>query len=167
MNFLDESFWLAVSFVIFVYLVYRPAKKAILNSLDAKILEVQEKVLKAEKLKEDAALLFKNTNAQIKKLETLRSQMIEESNEITKKIIQEKTKEIEEFLEHKKSDAIQLMQNQKSTASKELQDEFCDEVIKLVSEYFQSVKLSESNIAKNLMDKSDFPQDEGKATSPH
>ncbi|ALA61331.1 F0F1 ATP synthase subunit B [Rickettsia amblyommatis] len=164
MNFLDESFWLAVSFVIFVYLVYRPAKKAILNSLDAKILEVQEKVLKAEKLKEDAALLFKHTNAQIKKLETLRSQMIEESNEVTKKIIQEKTKEIEEFLEHKKSDVIQLMQNQKSTASKELQDEFCDEVVKLVSEYFQLVKLSESNIAKNLMDKSDFPQDEGKAT---
>ncbi|WP_016917319.1 F0F1 ATP synthase subunit B [Rickettsia honei] len=164
MNFLDESFWLAVSFVIFLYLVYRPAKKAILNSLDAKILEVQEKVLQAEKLKDDAALLFKHTNAQIKKLKTLRSQMIEESNEVTKKIIQEKTKEIEEFLEHKKSDAIQLMQNQKSTASKELQDEFCDEVIKLVSEYFKSVKLSESNIAKNLMDKSDFPQDEGKAT---
>ncbi|WP_016769788.1 F0F1 ATP synthase subunit B [Rickettsia sibirica] len=164
MNFLDESFWLAVSFVIFLYLVYKPAKKAILNSLDAKILEVQEKVLQAEKLKEDAALLFKHTNAQIKKLETLRSQIIEDSNEVTKKIIQEKTKEIEEFLEHKKSDAIQLMQNQKSTASKELQDEFCDEVIKLVSEYFQSVKLSESNIAKNLMDKSDFPQDEGKAT---
>ncbi|AFB25651.1 MULTISPECIES: F0F1 ATP synthase subunit B [spotted fever group] len=159
MNFLDESFWLAVSFIIFLYLVYRPAKKAILNSLDAKILEVQEKVLQAEKLKEDAALLFKHTNAQIKKLETLRSQLIEESNEVTKKIIQEKTKEIEEFLEHKKSDAIQLMQNQKSTASKELQDEFCDEVIKLVSEYFQSVKLSESNIAKNLMDKSYFPQD--------
>ncbi|MFA1688778.1 F0F1 ATP synthase subunit B [Candidatus Rickettsia barbariae] len=164
MNFLDESFWLAVSFVIFLYLVYRPAKKAILNSLDTKILEVQEKVLQAEKLKEDAALLFKHTNAQIKKLETLRSQIIEDSNEVTKKIIQEKTKEIEEFLEHKKSDAIQLMQNQKSTASKKLHDEFCDEVIKLVSEYFQSVKLSESNIAKNLMDKSDFPQDEGKAT---
>ncbi|KIJ88826.1 F0F1 ATP synthase subunit B [Rickettsia asembonensis] len=164
MNFLDESFWLAVSFVIFVYLIYRPAKKAILNSLDAKILEVQEKVLKAEKLKEDAALLFEQTNAQIQKLETLRSQMIEESNEVTKKIIQEKTKEIEEFLEHKKFDAIQLIQNQKSTATKELQDEFCDEVIKLVSEYFQSAKFSESNIAKNLMDKSDFPQKEDKST---
>ncbi len=97
MNFLDESFWLAVSFVIFLYLVYRPAKKAILNSLDAKILEVQEKVLQAEKLKEDAALLFKHTNAQIKKLETLRSQMIEDSNEVTKKIIQEKLKKLKNF----------------------------------------------------------------------
>ncbi|ABV72970.1 F0F1 ATP synthase subunit B [Rickettsia canadensis str. McKiel] len=156
MNFLDENFCLAVSFVIFVYLIYKPAKKAILNSLDVKILEIQERVLKAKKLKEDAILLFEQTNAQIKQLDTLRSQMIEESNKVTKKIIQEKTKEIEEFLEHKKSDAIKLIQHQKLITSKELQDEFCDEVIKLVSKYFQSVKLSESNIAKNLMDKSDF-----------
>ena len=115
MNFLDESFWLAVSFIIFVYLIYRPAKKAILNSLDAKILEVQEKVLKAEKLKEDAALLFEQTNAQIKTLDTLHSQMIEESNRVTKKIIQEKTAEIEEFLEHKKSDAIKAEKTNKQT----------------------------------------------------
>ncbi|WP_347939194.1 F0F1 ATP synthase subunit B [Rickettsia oklahomensis] len=164
MNFLDESFWLAISFVIFIYLIYRPAKKAILNSLDAKILEVQERVLKAEKLKEDATLLFKQANAQIKQLETLRSQMIEESNEITKKIIQEKTKEIEEFLEHKKSNAMKLIQNQKLITSKELQDEFCDEVIKLVSKYFQSVKLLESNIAKNFIDKSDFSHNDDKVT---
>ena len=164
MNFLDENFCLAVSFVIFVYLIYKPAKKAILNSLDVKILEIQERVLKAKKLKEDAVLLFEQTNAQIKQLDTLRSQMIEESNKVTKKIIQEKTKEIEEFLEHKKSDAMKLIQNQKLITSKELQDEFCDEVIKLVSKYFQSVKLSESNIAKNLMDKSDFVHNNDKVT---
>ncbi|AFB20599.1 F0F1 ATP synthase subunit B [Rickettsia canadensis] len=164
MNFLDENFCLAVSFVIFVYLIYKPAKKAILNSLDVKILEIQERVLKAKKLKEDAVLLFEQTNAQIKQLDTLRSQMIEESNKVTKKIIQEKTKEIEEFLEHKKSDAIKLIQHQKLITSKELQDEFCDEVIKLVSKYFQSVKLSESNIAKNLMDKSDFVHNNDKVT---
>ncbi|HJD55688.1 MAG TPA: F0F1 ATP synthase subunit B [Rickettsia endosymbiont of Pyrocoelia pectoralis] len=154
MNFLDESFWLACSFIIFVYLIYKPAKKAILNSLDTKISEVQEKILKAEKLKEDAKLLFEQTEAQIKNLETLRLQMTKENNEITEKIIQEKTKEIEEFIEHKKAETIKLIENQKSAASEELQNEFCDEVIKLVSEYFQSSKnnnLSESDIAKNLM----------------
>lgn len=154
MNFLDESFWLACSFIIFVYLIYRPAKKAILNSLDTKISEVQEKILKAEKLKEDAQLLFEQTEAQIKNLETLRLQMTKENNEITEKIIQEKTKEIEEFIEHKKVETIKLIENQKLAASEELQAEFCDEVIKLVSEYFQSSKnnnLSESDIAKNLM----------------
>ncbi|ADE29530.1 F0F1 ATP synthase subunit B [Rickettsia prowazekii] len=167
MNFLDESFWLTISFVIFVYLIYRPAKKAILNALDTKISEIQEKVLKAKKLKEDAALLFEQTKLQIQKLETLRSQMIEESDKATKQIIQDKTKEMEEFLERKKADAIQLIQNQKSTASKDLQDEFCDEVITLVSKYFRSAKLSEKSIAKNLMDKSDFVHNDSKATYLH
>lgn len=158
MNFLDESFWLACSFIIFVYLIYKPAKKAILNSLDTKILEVQEKILKAEKLKEDAKILFEQTEAQIKNLETLRLQMTKDNNEITEKIIQEKTKEIEEFIENKKAETIKLIENQKLAASEELQNEFCDEVIKLVSEYFQSNKnnnLLESDIAKNLMNKAD------------
>ncbi|MCC8377179.1 MAG: F0F1 ATP synthase subunit B [Rickettsia endosymbiont of Graphium doson] len=156
MHFLDESFWLAISFIIFVYLIYRPAKKAILKSLDTKVLEVQERVLKAEKLKDDAKLLFEQTKEQIKNLEALQLQMTKENNEITKKIVQEKTKEIEEFLEHKKVETIKLIESQKLLASKELQDEFSDEVVKLVSEYFHSTKnnnLSETDIAKNLMDK--------------
>lgn len=154
MNFLNESFWLACSFIIFVYLIYKPAKKAILKSLDTKISEVQEKILKAEKLNEDAKLLFEQTEAQIKNLETLRLQMTKENNEITEKIIQEKTKEIEKFIKHKKAETIKLIENQKLAASEELQIEFCDEVIKLVSEYFQlsnNNNLSEIDIAKNLM----------------
>lgn len=156
MHFLDESFWLAISFIIFVYLIYRPAKKAILKSLDTKVLEVQEIVLKAEKLKDDAKLLFEQTEEQIKNLEALQLQMTKENNEITEKIVQEKTKEIEEFLEHKKIQTIKLIESQKLLASKELQDEFSDEVVKLVSEYFHSTKnnnLLETDIAKNLMDK--------------
>lgn len=156
MHFLDESFWLAISFIIFVYLIYRPAKKAILKSLDMKVLEVQERVLKAETLKDDAKLLFEQTKEQIKNLENLRLHMIKENNKITEKIVQEKTKEIEEFLERKKVETIKLIESQKSLASKELQDEFSDEVVRLVSEYFHSTNnnnLSETDIAKNLMDK--------------
>ncbi|XVN41110.1 MAG: ATP F0F1 synthase subunit B [Rickettsia endosymbiont of Argas persicus] len=156
MNFLDESFWLACSFILFIYLIYKPAKKVILKSLDTKILEVQERVLKAQKLKDDTALLFEQTEAQIKNLEILRLEMTKESSEITEKIIQEKSKEIEEFIENKKNETIKLIENQKLAASKELQTEFCNDVVSLVSEYFQMTKnnnLSDSNIAKNLMSK--------------
>ncbi len=156
MHFLDESFWLAISFIIFVYLIYRPAKKAILKSLDMKVLEVQERVRKAEKLKDDAKLLFEQTAEQIKNLEILQLQMTKENNEITEKIVQEKTQQIEEFLERKKIETIKLIESQKSLASKELKDEFSDEVVLLVTKYFYLTKnnnLSETDIAKNLMDK--------------
>ena len=42
MHFFDENFWIAVSFVIFLYFAYKPIKKAIINSLDAKINEIKE-----------------------------------------------------------------------------------------------------------------------------
>ncbi|MFY9589252.1 ATP F0F1 synthase subunit B [Rickettsia endosymbiont of Halotydeus destructor] len=154
MNFLDESFWLAISFIFFIYLVYRPIKKTILKSLDTKVLEVQERLLKAEKLKDDAVLLFTQISEQLKKLEVLRNQMLQEGQKHNEEIVEEKNKEIGEFLERKKIEAIKSIENYKSQANKNLQAEFCEEVIKLVSEYFQSSKnpdLLDSDIAKNLM----------------
>ncbi|WP_253308168.1 MULTISPECIES: ATP F0F1 synthase subunit B [unclassified Rickettsia] len=154
MHFLDESFWLAISFILFLYLLYRPIKKVILNSLDAKILEVQEKVLKAEKLKDDAVLLFEQTRKQLEILEVLRNQMLQEGQKHTEEIVKEKNKEIEEFLERKKIEVVKLIENQKNQASQTLQIEFCDQVIELVLAYFQSSKSTDfldSDIAKNLM----------------
>jgi F-type H+-transporting ATPase subunit b len=154
MNFLDESFWLAVSFIFFIYLIYRPTKKAILKSLDTKVLEIQEKVLKAEKLKDDAVLLFAQISEQIKKLEILRNKMLQEGEKHTEEIVKEKNKEIEELLEHKKVEVVKLVENQKNQASQALQVELCDQVIELALAYFQSSKstdLLDSDIAKNLM----------------
>ena len=51
MHFFDASFVIAVCFVIFIYLAYRPVKKAILASLDARINEIKEKLSQAERLK--------------------------------------------------------------------------------------------------------------------
>ena len=39
-HFFDESFVIAVCFIIFIYLAYRPVKKAIIASLDARINEI-------------------------------------------------------------------------------------------------------------------------------
>ena len=58
MHFFDESFVVAVCFVIFVYLAYRPIKKAIIASLDARIEEIKQKLAQAEKLKADAKSLL-------------------------------------------------------------------------------------------------------------
>jgi F-type H+-transporting ATPase subunit b len=154
MNFLDESFWLAVSFIIFMYLAYRPTKKIILKALDVKVLEVQEKVLKAEKLKEDMQLLFEQINAQIKNLEVLGAQMLEEEQKHIEKITQEKNNEITEFLEHKKTETIKLIESKRIESDQALKLDYCNKVTELVSRYFQLSQnadlLSEIDIAKNL-----------------
>ncbi len=50
----DPTFWVAISFVIFVLLAAKPAWKFITSALDAKIEEIREKIEEATKLREEA-----------------------------------------------------------------------------------------------------------------
>lgn len=156
MHFLDERFWLAVSFIIFLYLAYKPIKKALLNSLDLKITSIKEQVLESQKLNKDAVELLKKTTEQLEKLSNLRDKIIKEGIEITDKLVIEKNKEIEIFLERKQAEAVSLIENQQSEALQILQAELSDKIIKIVTLYFQSSQnegLKDSEIAKKLMGK--------------
>ena len=51
-HFFDESLVIAICFIIFIYLAYRPIKKAIVASLDARIDEIKTKLTETEALKQ-------------------------------------------------------------------------------------------------------------------
>lgn len=155
-HFLDEKFWLAVSFVIFLYFAYKPIKKALLNSLDLKIASIKEQVLEAQKLNIDAQDLLKKTTEQLEKLANLGDKIIKEGVEATDRLVVEKNKEIEMFLERKQAEVVNLIENQQSKALQVLQTELSDKITKLVTLYFQSSQnagLKDSEIAKKFMGK--------------
>ncbi|WP_341755405.1 ATP F0F1 synthase subunit B [Candidatus Tisiphia endosymbiont of Ptychoptera albimana] len=155
MQLFDEKFWLAVCFLIFVYLVYRPIKNIILKSLDDKIMAIKDQVLEAQKLNEDMTLLFEDATAQIQQIEVLREKMIKDGKETANNIIKQQNEEIDKFLESKKLETIDLMNRQKLEASQMLQSEFCDKMVELVTIYMRSTKndsISDSKIAKRLME---------------
>ncbi|WP_375358883.1 ATP F0F1 synthase subunit B [Candidatus Tisiphia endosymbiont of Neophilaenus lineatus] len=155
MQLFDEKFWLAVCFLIFVYLVYRPIKNIILKSLDDKIMAIKDQVLEAQKLNEDMTLLFEDATAQIQQIEVLREKMIKDGKETANNIIKQQNEEIDKFLESKKLETIDLMNRQKLEASQMLQSEFCDKMVELVTIYIRSTKndsISDSEIAKRLME---------------
>lgn len=151
----DERFWLAICFLIFVYLVYRPIKNIILKSLDDKIVAIKNQVLEAQKLNEDMTLLFEDAVKQIQQIEVLREEMLKDGKETANNLIEQQNAEIDKFLESKKLETIDLMNRQKLEASQMLQSEFCDKMVELVATYMQSTKnnsMSDSEIAKNLME---------------
>lgn len=154
MQLFDEKFWLAICFLIFVYLVYRPIKNIILKSLDDKIMAIKDQVLEAQKLNEDMTLLFEDAAVQIQQIEVLREKMIKDGKETANNIIKQQNEEFDKFLESKKLETIDLMNRQKLEASQMLQSEFCDKILELVAIYMQSTKndsISDSEIAKRLM----------------
>lgn len=155
MQLFDEKFWLAICFLIFVYLVYRPIKNIILKSLDDKIMVIKDQVLEAQKLNEDMTLLFEDATAQIQHIEVLRKKMIKDAKETANNMIKQQNEEIDKFLESKKLETIDLMNRQKLEASQMLQSEFCDKMVELVTIYMRSTKndsISDSEIAKRLME---------------
>ena len=60
----DPTFWVAVAFVVFVVLIFKPSKGALIGSLDAKIVEIRQEVEEAEKLREEAQSLLANYQRQ-------------------------------------------------------------------------------------------------------
>ena len=60
----DPTFWVAVAFVVFVVLVFKPIKVALIGGIDAKIAEIRQEVEEAEKLREEAQSLLANYQRQ-------------------------------------------------------------------------------------------------------
>ena len=61
--FTDPQFWVAVAFLIFVIAIFKPVRKILILSLDAKINEIKKNIDEAENLKDDAG----STLTEIKK----------------------------------------------------------------------------------------------------
>ena len=55
----DSSFWVAISFIIFLILVFRPLSRQLSDGLDQKIKELKEKLDKSKSLKTEAEKIYK------------------------------------------------------------------------------------------------------------
>jgi len=154
MQFFNEQFWLAVSFLIFLYLVYKPIKSIILKSLDNKIVLIKNQVLEAQKLNDDMTRLHEDVVRQLDQLDQLKETMLKEGQETANQIIEERTKEIDHFLENKKQEVINLINNQKLLACQEIQAEFSDKIVKVISIYLKDQEdvISDSDIAKKIIE---------------
>lgn len=156
MHFMDESFWVAVSFVIFLYFAYKPIKKAIVASLDAKIEEIKKTLAEAEKLKEDAKILLDEVRDEVEDFEKRRKQILESADVSTERMVELRTKETQMLLARMKSSAIKTIENKKNIASAELRDEFIETVLSTVRTYLVETKnnnVSDEEIINSFMKK--------------
>ncbi len=135
MHFFDENFWVAISFILFVYFAYKPVKKAIINSLDVKIDDIKQKFAESEKIKTEAKLLLEEIQKEMMNFEEYKKQIINKAKDSTEKLIKKRTKEMEIALDRKSKSANQIIENEKSKISEELKNEFTDSVINSVRNY--------------------------------
>ena len=155
-NFFDESFVVALCFVFFIYFAYRPVKKAIVASLDARIDEIKTKLAETEELKKDAKLLLDEIKQEMQVFEERKSSILENADTVTQRLVEIRTKEMELMLARKKDLVIKSIDNQKERASDQMRIEFTDTVLKTVRTYLIETKnnaISDEKIISLLLKK--------------
>ena len=156
MHFFDESFVVAVCFVIFVYLAYRPVKKAIIASLDARIEEIKQKLTQAEKLKADAKSLLDKVEKELGDFEVRKKDILDSAQNSIERLVETRNKELSLLLARKKDSAIKAIDNEREKASDKLRSEFTETVLKLVKTYLTQTKnndVSDQEIIERFLKK--------------
>ena len=120
---IDATFWVAVSFFIFLgILVYLKVPQKINNSLTDKINEMKKELNEAERLKFEAKNLLSNYENKIDKSKKETQNIINLAKKNTEKNILEKTKKFHQLIENKKKNAEQKITQMKENALKDIKN---------------------------------------------
>lgn len=119
---LNASFWLAISFCIFVFVAYKPIKNALLKYLDNEIANVVTSLADAKKLKEEAEEMVNSLKLSIKKLEQERlsiMKIVEEQNNL---LIESQKKELDLMMRRREQETIDRIDQLTLEATSEIKN---------------------------------------------
>ena len=140
---IDETFWVAISFFIFLaILIYLKVPQKINNFLINKINEIKKELEEAKKLKEEAKKLLSDYENKIDKSQKESKEIINAAKKESEKAIIEKTNKFHQIIEIRKKSTEQKIVQLKENALKDIKN--------------ISVKISieaVENLIKNSIDK--------------
>ena len=120
---IDATFWVAVSFFIFVgVLIYLKIPQKVNNSLSHQIDEIKKELDEAEKLKVEAKNLLSSYENKIDKSKKEAQQIIALAKKEVEKNIIDKTKKFDFFAENKKRNSEQKITQMKENALKDIKN---------------------------------------------
>ena len=120
---IDATFWVAVSFFIFVGgLIYLKVPQKINNSLSNQIKEIKKELDEAERLKVEAKNLLSDYESKIDKSKNETKEIINIAKKDSEKIVLEKTKKFHLMMEERKKNAEQKINQMKENAIKDIKN---------------------------------------------
>jgi len=141
---IDATFWVAISFVIFVGLIlYFKIPEKVKSLLDENINNIKKQIDNAEKLKEEAKLMLSEHEKKISNSKSEIKTMINDANELAEKNILKTNKEFHTLMESRKKNAEERIRQMKDQTFKDIKNAS----IKIAIE-------SVGQLLKNSLDKS-------------
>tara|TARA_B110000014_G_scaffold29887_1_gene18612 strand:- start:25 stop:516 length:492 start_codon:yes stop_codon:yes gene_type:complete len=147
MNF-DATFWVAISFVLFVALIFYFKIPIVVNTaLFKKINEIKKELDEAEKLKDDAKNLLGEYENKISKSKNEIKTIIDHASKESEKNILETTKKFHSAMDRKKNSMNLKIELMKGEAFKEAKDNSISIALESVE------KIISSSIDRKKLDK--------------
>jgi F-type H+-transporting ATPase subunit b len=145
---IDATFWVAISFFLFVgLLIYFKIPQKIGSTLNQNINEIKKQIDGAEKLKEEAVNILNNSEKKLSNSKNEIKAMIDKANEDSEKNILKTNKAFHSLMEVRKKNAEQKLKQMKDRALKEIKNESIKIAISSVE------KLLKNSIDKTKLDK--------------
>ena len=120
---IDSTFWVAISFFIFIgVLIYLKVPQKINNALINQINEMKSELNEADKLKIEAKNLLSNCENKIDKSKKETQEIINLAKKECEKTILEKTEKFHQMSENKKKNVEQKIAQMKENALKEIKN---------------------------------------------
>ena len=120
---IDATFWVAVSFFIFIgALIYLKVPQNLNNSLDAQINRIKKELDEAEKLKVESKNILSDYENKIDKSKNETQKIVNEAKNDSEKNILDKTKKFHELIEARKRNAEQKIVQMKENALRDIKN---------------------------------------------
>ena len=150
---IDATFWVAISFVLFVILIlYKKVPKFVLNQIDIKISELKNKIDEAENLKSSSEKLLSNAQGKLEKSEKDSAEILKKAQKISEDEIAIATEKMQRSLENKETAAFTKIKQAKNDAISQMKKEATEIAIetvkKVIIENLDVKKQEEINLLK-------------------
>ncbi len=145
---LDATFWVTISFLIFLgILIYFKIPQKIKQMLEQNISNIKNRIIEAEKLKEDAKNILTEHEKKISNSKNEVFKMINLANEEAEKNVIRTNNEFHNLMENKKKNAEERIKQLKSQAVKDIKNASVKIAIESVE------KLIKNSLDKSKLDK--------------
>jgi F-type H+-transporting ATPase subunit b len=147
----NETFWVAIAFLLFVAFIYKIIKNLVLSGLDNKIQEIKDSLSKAEQLKEEANKLLSEIKNKEAKLADDAKKIIEYAKNKISKLESDSSKNIEKETTIRTNLLHNTAQLEKDNFLRESTQSIVDNAFKAIEEI---LKKQDNKFYKNFTDQS-------------
>ncbi len=121
MTFFEESeFWVALAFVVFVVLVYRPMRRTIVGALDARAERIKAEIEEAVRLREEAQALLAGYQRKQRQTEDDVKEIVAHARDEAERLRQQAAKDLEAALKRRERQAMDRIAQAEAQALKEV-----------------------------------------------